>query len=361
MSHPPRSARPLAPAVGAPRRRFLGGLAAGALSSAAYPAQPMPQVRQPLLKPRRLQPGDTIGLFNPSGAVFERQPYELAHESLAALGFRVREGRHLRARRGHFAGTDEQRAADLNELFADPGVHGLMAVSGGSGGTRILDRIDYAAIRREPKVLCGFSDLTAVLNAVQARTGLVTFHAPMAASEWNEYSVSSFRATVMEGRLLTLANPKPATDVLAPREGRTRTLRGGRASGVLAGGNLAVLAAMAGSAYWPVFDGAVLCLEEVNEHLYRVDRLLSTLKLAGALDRLAAVVIGAFTNCTPGEGYGTLTLDEILDDYFAGLGVPVYIGASFGHIRRKMTLPLGLPVEVDADAGTLRLLEPAVR
>jgi muramoyltetrapeptide carboxypeptidase len=148
--------------------------------------------------------------------------------------------------------------------------------------------------------------------------------------------------------------------VLAPKSGRIATIRSGRARGPLVGGNLAVLTSMAGSPYWPRFDGAILFLEDVNEYIYRVDRMLSTLKIAGVLDRVAGVVLGAFTNCEPGEGYGTLTLDEVFDDYFKALGVPVYTGAQFGHVKKKWTLPIGLPVEMDAGAGTVRLLGPAV-
>jgi muramoyltetrapeptide carboxypeptidase len=314
----------------------------------------------PLLRPRRLQPGDTIALINPSGAIHERRPYEIATETLQALGFKVREAPHLRARRGHLAGTDAQRAGDVNAMFADPGVHGLLAMTGGSGGARMLPAVDYDLIRRNPKFLGGFSDLTALINAVTRQTGLVTFHAPMGASEWNAFSVARFRELVMEPGTPLLTNPPATDDALVPRTQRTRTLHGGKAQGHLVGGNLAVLAGIAGSAYWPRFDGAILFLEEINEYIYRVDRMLSTLALAGAFDRLAGVVIGAFTNCGPGEGFGRLTLDEVFDDHFGPLGVPVYSGASFGHIRLKWTLPVGLPAEMDADAGTLQILQPAV-
>jgi len=315
----------------------------------------------PLLRPRRLQPGDTVALVNPSSAVYERAPYDIATENLQALGFKVREAPNLRARYGHFAGTAEQRASDVNAMFADPAVHGILAMTGGSGGHRVLPLIDYAAIRRTPKFLGGFSDLTALLNAVHVKSGLVTFHSPMGASEWNDFSVRHFRAMVMDGAPLLLANPQDKEDALAPKANRTTTLRGGRAQGPLVGGNLAVLAAMAGSAYWPRMEGAILFLEDVNEYIYRVDRMLGTLKLAGAFNRLAGVVLGAFTNCGPGNGnFGTLTLDEVFDDYFKLLGVPVYSGASFGHIRRKFTLPVGALAEIDADAGTLRLLQAPV-
>jgi muramoyltetrapeptide carboxypeptidase len=343
------------------RRQFVAASAALAVAQLPAVSQAAAAQRLPLIRPRRLQPGDTVALINPSNAVYERAPYAWATEALQALGFKVREAPHLRARHGQFGGTDAQRAGDVNAMFADPGVQGILAMTGGSGGNRILPLIDYALIARNPKFLGGFSDLTALINAVHARTGLVTFHCPMAASEWNPFSVQWLRGAVMDAQPQTLANTLEKEDVLVPRNGRITTLRGGRARGHLVGGNLAVLSAMAGSAYWPNFDGAVLFLEETNEYIYRVDRMLSTLKLAGAFDRLAGVVLGGFTNCTPGDNnYGVLTLDEVFDDYFMPLSVPVYSGALFGHIRRKFTLPIGLDVEMDADAGTIRYLQPAV-
>lgn len=330
-------------------------------AAAAWPFAARAQTAPPLLRARRLRPGDTMGIVSPSGATYERAPYEVAIESLTAMGFKVREAPNLRARYGHLAGTDAQRAGDINAMFADPSVHGILAMTGGSGGGRILPLVDYAGIRRNPKFFGGFSDLTALINAIHQQTGLVTFHSPMAGSEWNEFSLNGWRGTAMEGERMLLANPKDKDDNIVPRSGRITTIRPGTARGPLIGGNLAVLTAMAGSRYWPRFDGAILFLEEINEYIYRVDRMFSTLKLSGALDRVAGVVLGAFTNCGPGDGnYGTLTLDEVFDDYLKPLDVPVYSGALFGHIKRKFTLPVGLPVEMDAAAGTVRFLEPAV-
>jgi len=333
-------------------------LCTAALAAAALPA--LAQSNAPPLRARRLQPGDTVALINPSGAIHERAPYEVAAETLRALGFKVREAPNLRARYGHLAGSDRQRADDVNAMFADPTVHGLLGMTGGAGGNRMLPLVDYALVRRHPKFVGGFSDLTALINAVHAKTGLVTFHSPLGASEWNPYSVDHFRRTVMAAEAMLLSTPRGDDDALVPRGGRITTIRGGRARGPLVGGNLAVLTSMAGSPYWPRFDGAILVLEDVNEYIYRVDRMLSTLKIAGVLDRVAGVVLGAFTKCEPGEGYGTLTLDEVFDDHFKSLGVPVYAGAQFGHVKRKWTLPIGLPVEIDADAGTVRLLGAAV-
>lgn len=345
-----------------PRRALLGGLALSPLAAGAQGLSNM-TAPAPLLAPR-LNPGDTIALISPANATPEREPFQIATEALQALGFKVKLGANARARWGHFAGTDAQRAADINAAFADPGVQGVMAMTGGSGGTRILPLVDYAQIRRTPKFFGGFSDLTALVNAIQQQTGLVTFHSPVAGSEWNAFSVQHFKAMVMQAQAPTLSNPAgPAElgDSLVQTQWRTSTITPGRAQGRLVGGNLTVLAAMAGSAYWPQFKGAVLFLEDINEYVYRIDRLMSTLRLTGALSQVAGVVLGQFTKCEPGEGFGTLTLDEVFDDYLRPLGVPVYRGAMIGHIKRKFTVPVGAMAEVDADARTLRLLAPSVR
>ena len=339
------------------RRQFsaaLGALLAAAATGASAQSAPG------LLRAPRLKPGDTVALINPSGAIYEREPYAVATESLQAMGFKVREAPNLRARYGHFAGGDRQRADDVNAMFADRDVHGLLAMTGGSGGNRMLPLVDYELIRRNPKFLGGFSDLTALINAVHAKTGLVTFHSPVADSEWNLFSVDHFKRTVVGAEAMTLKNPQDDDGVLVPKTGRIVTIRSGIARGPLVGGNLTVLMAMAGSTYWPRFKGAILLLEDINEYIYRVDRMLSTLKNAGVFDQLAGVVLGAFTNCEPGDGFGTLTLDEVFDDYFKPLGIPVYRGAQFGHVKRKFTLPIGLPVEMDAGAGTMRFLSAAV-
>jgi muramoyltetrapeptide carboxypeptidase len=315
----------------------------------------------PTLRPPRLRDGDLIGLINPSGAIYERQPYELTHDTLKALGFRTQEAPNLRARYGHMAGTPQQRADDIHALFADPAVAGILAVTGGSGANRVLPLLDHGLIGRHPKFLGGFSDLTALISAVQVKTGLVTFHCPLGRSEWNAFSIEHFKAVVMEGSAHLLRNALVPGDDLVAREGRITTLRGGTAQGPLLGGNLAVLTSLAGTPYMPDLGGAILFLEDVNEYVYRVDRMLSTLMLGGALARVKGVVLGGFTDCAPSEGsFGSLTLDEVFDDYFGPLNVPVYRGAQFGHVKRKFTLPLGVAAEIDADAGTLRLLEPAV-
>ncbi len=201
----------------------------------------------PLLRPRALRDGDTLGLFNPSGAVYEREPYERTHEALRAMGFRVREAPNLRARHGHMAGTPQQRADDIHTLLADPEVAGLLAVTGGAGAARVLPLLDYERFARTPKFIGGFSDLTALLTAVHVRTGLVTFHAPLGRSAWNRFSTRCFRAVAGAAEPAVLGAPDPAQDGSASDDSRLRTLRGGVARGPLVGGNLAVLTALAGT------------------------------------------------------------------------------------------------------------------
>jgi muramoyltetrapeptide carboxypeptidase len=306
----------------------------------------------PLIRPPRLREGDTVGLVNPSGPVHEREPYERAHAAMQALGLRTKEAPNLRARYGHMAGTPQQRADDLHAMFRDPGVAAVLAVTGGSGANRVLPLLDWGLLRQHPKLLGGFSDLTALITAVQRHAGLVTLHSPLARSDWNAFSAQHFRAVAMAAEPLLLGTADGD---------RPRALRGGVARGPLQGGNLAVLTSLAGTPYFPDLEGAILFLEDVNEYIYRVDRMLTTLVLGGQLARVAGVVLGGFTNCKPSEGsYGTLTLDEVFEDHFGGLGVPVLRGASFGHVAQKWTLPLGVAAELDADAGTLRLLEAAV-
>lgn len=344
--------------MNASRRQLLQfSAAATGLLAAAQPARASGNA---VLAPR-LKPGDTLGLVSPANATFEREPLKIAIESLQALGFKVKPGAHVAARRGPFAGTDAQRAADVNAMFADDAVAGILALTGGSGCNRIVDKLDYRLIAAKPKFFGGFSDLTSLVNAIHRQTGLVTFHSPVAASEWNDYSVQSFKAVAMNAEAAVLRNPavKPADDLVA-REERIATIRPGRAQGRLVGGNLTVLASLAGTPYFPDCRGAILFLEDINEYIYRVDRMLSTLRLTGALGQLAGVVLGRFTKCEPGDGYGSLTLDEVFDDYFLPLNVPVFRGAAIGHIKRKLTVPVGAAAEMDADAGTIRLLAPAV-
>lgn len=310
------------------------------------------------LLPMPLNKGDTVGLVSPSSATDDSFNLQLAREAMEALGFRVKVGAHFAARRGHLAGTDVERAGDLNAMFADTSVKAIICTRGGSGAARLLPLLDYDAIRRNPKVLLGYSDITALHNAIHAKTGLVTFHGPIGSGSWNAFNVDQFQRVLLNRELVEFRNKVDAGDELVPRRNRTITITGGKARGELVGGNLTVLTALAGSPYLPDFSGKILFLEDVSEAPYRVDRMFSTLKLMGALDKVAGVIFGECTDCNPGDGYGSLTLEQIFDDHIRPLKVPAYRGAMIGHIREQFIVPVGGVVELDADAGTFRMLEP---
>ena len=340
------------------RRTFLGSTALAAsllpLSGIAS-ATTAPRGR---LLPVPLSKGDTIGLVSPSSATDDSFNLQLAREAMEALGFKVKTGAHYDARRGHLAGTDAQRAGDLNAMFADRTIKAIVCTRGGSGAARLLPLLDYESIRRNPKVLLGYSDITALHSAIHAKTGLVTFHGQIGSGSWNKFNVDQFQRVLIDRELVEYRNKIEAGDELVPRQNRTITIRGGKARGELVGGNLTVLTALAGSPYLPDFTGKILFLEDVGEAPYRVDRMFSTLKLMGALDKVAGVIFGECTDCKPGDGYGSLTLEQIFDDYITPLGIPAYRGAMIGHIREQFIVPVGGKVELDANAGTFRLLEP---
>ncbi len=346
------------------RRQALTGAAALALAGAlphSLSALRLDSSGPRTVRPGRLRPGDTVGLVNPAGAVWEPVRIEIVAESLAALGFKTKRGKHLLERRGYFAGTDEQRAADLNAMFTDPEVRAIHCVRGGWGCARILPLLDWRAIAKNPKILVGFSDITALLLSLHARTGLVTFHGPVAASQWNPFNVGYLKRVLQKAEAATFENLKEIDeDDLVVTQNRVQTIHPGTARGRLLGGNLTVLTSLLGSGYLPDWDGCILFLEDIEEAPYRIDRMLTQLRLAGILQKARAVIWGNCSDCDPGEGYGSLTVTDVLHDHLRPLGVPVWQGAMIGHIERQFTLPVGTEVEVDAAAGTIRMLEPAV-
>ena len=318
---------------------------------------------QPTLKPARLQPGDAVGLVTPATATFQQVELDIARESLEGLGLKVKTGPHVMDRHGSLGGQDKDRAADINRFFADSSIKAVFPTRGGWGTSRLLPLLDYDTIRRNPKILMGYSDITALLNGIHARTGLVTFHGPNAGGRWDEYSVGLVKRVLFDGEAVTMGNPKSDNDrnVLTQIDNRIRTITPGKATGRLLGGNLTVLTAILGSPYVPNFDGAILFLEDVDEDWYRIDRMMTTLKLAGILGKVRGVIFGTCSECGPGEGFASLTPEEIFADHLAPLGVPCWQGAMIGHAQPQWTLPVGATVTIDATAGTVTMAEPGVK
>jgi muramoyltetrapeptide carboxypeptidase len=321
----------------------------------ATPASP----RGPV-KPPRLKPGDTVGLVMPSSAQWDPGPVEVLLESLSVLGLKGKLGGHVFDRRGYFAGRDEDRAADINAMFADPEVNAIHCIRGGWGAARLLPLLDWAAIARHPKIFIGYSDITALLLSLHAKTGLVTFHGPVGASRWNPFNVDWMKRVLWNAEAVAFANARETDDSLVPVKNRTRTITPGKARGRLLGGNLTVFTTIVGSGYLPDFKDCILFLEDVEEEPYSLDRMFTQLKLAGILGQAKGVVWGTCDKCDPGQGFGSLTIPDLLNDHLKPLGVPVYSGAMIGHVDRQFTLPLGVQVELDADAGTITMLESAV-
>jgi len=354
------------------RRELMKSLAAGLVTGGALAAGALPgpadaaaaqaaNGRRPPLKPPRLEPGMTVGLVAPAGASSNREEVRYANDVLRSLGYRVKEGEHVYARTQYLAGTDRQRAADVNAMFADPDVHAIFTLRGGYGTMRTLPYLDYERIARNPKIVIGYSDISGLLFGLHTRTGLVGFHGPCATSTFSEYTLAEYKKVVAEPQASTVIAAPPEVDYpegRAERRNRITTFVGGRARGPLIGGNLSLLSPLMGTPYEPDFAGAILFLEDVNEAWYRIDRMLTHLLLTGKLHRLAGIVLGKFTK-VPEEG-NSFNLEEITEQLLMPLGIPLVRGLMIGHIEDKATVPLGIEAELDADTGTLRLLEPAV-
>jgi muramoyltetrapeptide carboxypeptidase len=351
--------------MGLDRRALMAALAStllvaphvGAAPASRATVSPLPS----LTKPPRLRLGDTIGLVSPSGATYASEDRALLDDVVRALGFVPKHGVHAMDRYGYLAGQDRDRASDINAMFADPTVKALLCVRGGWGVARMLPFLDYDMIRANPKPVMGYSDITGLHMALQARAGMISFHGANAANAWGPISVASFKEVLVEGATPHWRNPVAREDRLVQRRGRTFAITEGKARGRLIGGNLTVFAALVGTPYMPETRGAILMLEDTNEAEYRIDRMLTQLALAGVLSGIAGFVFGQCTSCTAdGGGYGNFQVAELLDQHIKPLKVPAFNGAMFGHIADQPFLPLGAQVELDAGEGTLRLLSPAV-
>ena len=345
------------------RRQLLVGTAAGSavLATAACAGTPPEQDRATPSRPRRLGEGDLVALVAPAKVTYDRDVVRVAVENLEALGLRVRVGEHVLSRYGYLAGPDRDRAADINAAFADDDIRGVIALRGGWGAARALPYVDFDAIARRPKVVLGYSDITSLLNALYARSNLVGFHGPNGVSPWTEFATHEMRRVVFDGEMPLMRNPRVRNDTLAVREYRTSPIVPGRARGRLVGGNLTLFAALVGTPYFPDTTGAIVFLEETGEYIYRCDRMLTQLALAGVFEKAAGVVLGGFTDCDVSpSGYGRFSLNDVFEQHLVPLGKPAFSGAMIGHVEYKRTVPIGVRAEIDADAGTIELLEPAV-
>ena len=294
-------------------------------------------------RPPRLKPGDTIGLVAPAGA-FDHEIFRQGLSTLESMGYRTQVPDEVYGRNGYLAGSDELRARLVNMLFKDPEVQAIICARGGFGSLRMLPLIDFEIIRNHPKIFIGFSDISALLTAITHRSNLVTFHGPMVTSlaAAPEPTCSALTAAVASDITLEIA---PASGVV---------IRPGRAEGLITGGNLATLCHLMGTPFQSQFKNHILLLEDRGEARYRIDRMLSQMKLAGCFDGVAGLMLGSFEECGDLAG-----IYQIFDELFHDRHIPILAGFDVGHGHRNLTLPLGMTAVLDTDKQTLSFSKPA--
>ncbi|MEV4346657.1 LD-carboxypeptidase [Actinoplanes sp. NPDC049596] len=304
-----------------------------------------------MIQGQRLVAGDLVALVSPSGAIDPART-EAAAKTLSTWGLRVRVGAHAHARHGNLAGTDEQRLADLNAALRDPEVRAVLCLRGGYGMQRIVDGVDFGAVRADPKLIAGFSDITALHAALWHETGLATIHGPTAGQL--DRGPDTPTAQSLRHALTTAA---PVTVQADPDEDTFPVRVPGTAEGTLLGGNLAMLTSTIGTPHALDTSGAILVLEDVNEEPYRVDRMLVHLRRAGWLNTLAGVAIGQFTDCVDPDPSPPVI--DYLTAELTRLNIPVLGGLPIGHGPEQIAIGLGVPAHLNATTGTLTVTAPA--
>jgi muramoyltetrapeptide carboxypeptidase len=288
-----------------------------------------------------------VALIAPAGPLRGQDDLTRAQENVRSLGWQPVTGAHVLEKMGYLAGADAGRLADLNTALTDEHVEAIWCLRGGYGVMRLLDGIDYAAMRRRPKPIIGYSDITALHAAVGTRCETISYHGPTARAKLTPFSRASLERALQ------------GEDSCGDAE-HAETLRSGRARGRLIGGNLSILSALAGTPYEPDYGGAILVVEDVNETVYRIDRMLTQLRLGGRLTRCAGIIFGQFTDIPTDaaeDASGARTLGDVLRETATAVGVPCIAGAPVGHVSDQWTLPLGALASLDADARSLRILE----
>ena len=343
------------------RRELMAACGSLAVAASALPRLARAATSSEVVKPKRLRPGMTVGLVTPASNVPEDQDLHAAMDLVRSLGFLVKPSLNLFSRTQYLAGTDKERADDLNAMFADPDIDAIFCVRGGYGSGRLLRYLDYDMIAANPKVIMGYSDITALLNAIYLRTGLVTFHGPIAGGNFSDYTYSQYKKVLIEPASSTRIGEPPEFETspgVVERDNRLTSIVSGVAEGHLIGGNLSLMVTLLGTPFEPNFAGAILFLEDVSEPPYSVDRMLTHLWMAGKLEQVAGIVLGKFSD----DGYdsNTFSMEEVLRSRLEPLGIPALRGAMIGHIEDKTVVPLGIRARLDVDAGSLTLLEAAV-
>ncbi len=311
--------------------------------------------------PKRLKKGDTIGLIAP-GYAAKLEVLQKTIQILKSLGFKTYHTNRVLGNHGYFSNTDIERAKDVNEMFANPKIDGVLCIRGGYGCTRILHLLDYDNIKNNPKVLVGFSDVTALISAIYKETGLVAYHGPVGSTLDDTYSQKYLEKVVARKKnTLTIKNAvlKEKEFLNDPVYDRY-TITDGIAEGELAGGSLTLINALIGTPHEIDFTNKIVFLEDVEEAPYRMDRMLTQLLEGDTFTKAKGIMFGVCKGCDRQKEKGNFTLREVIMDRISSLGIPAAYGMSFGHVPNNFTIPVGVKASFDANKMTLKLLEPAV-
>lgn len=311
-----------------------------------------------IVKPKRLKPGEVIGIISPASSPEDLSKINRGVTYLEKLGYRVEIGKNVGLKEGYLAGSDKQRLDDLHDMFKRKDIRAIFCVRGGYGSGRLLDKIDYNLIKKNPKIFVGYSDINALQSAFFAKTGLVSFAGPMVAVDFHD-EVSPFTEEIF---WRTITSDKKIGRLKNPRDEKFFTLSKGRAVGRIIGGNLTLLASLMGTEYFPKLKDTILLLEDINEAPYRIDRMLNQLRLAKAFKQIRGVVLGHFVDCVNSDPTSSsFTLNEVVIDYFqTQLRLPVIYNVKHGHIKDNITIPYGVKCVLNASLGFVDITENAV-
>ncbi len=311
-----------------------------------------------LVKPKKLNKSDVIGIISPASSPHDLEKIDKGTKYLEKLGYRVEVGKHVGKNHGYLAGTDEERLEDLHAMFKNKAVKAIINVRGGYGSGRLLDKINYNLIKQNPKIFVGYSDITALQMAFLRKTGLVTFAGPMVAVDFSAKKVDPFTEEVF---WKTITSSKKIGKITNPQNERFYHLTKGRGEGTLVGGNLALLTSIMGTAYQPDFTNTILLLEDIGEEPYRIDRMFYQLKHANVFKKAKGIVLGRFVDCyLKDKSNPSLTLNDVISDYFEHLKIPVLYNVKHGHIKQNITIPWGLKTKVNASRCFIEITESAV-
>ena len=311
-----------------------------------------------IVKPKRLKKGDVIGIISPASFPTDVSKIHKGVEYLEKIGYRVEVGENVGQEQGYLAGTDEQRISDIHAMFANKRVKAIMCLRGGYGSGRLLDRIDYSLIRKNPKIFVGYSDITSLQMAFLQKAGLVTFAGPMIAVDFCRDEVDEFTEEFF-WRMIT--SNRKIGKIINPESEPFYSLTKGRGIGRLIGGNLALFTSLLGTPYFPKTKDYILIFEDIGEPPYRIDRMLNQLKLSNVLTKAKGVILGRFVDCyETDESKKTLTLNQVIENYFGKLKLPVIYNIKHGHIVTNITIPFGLNIKINASRKIFEIIESAV-